>query len=129
MTALMVCSRFSAWSNTTERVDSKLVGDLGAVQAVLVEQALAQHGGGVVDARQAVHELRVRLARGRHDLLGDPVGQQRRDRGGCRDRAAGRGAAGVERPEVVRLDEQQPDRGHEQQRDELQHGRDDLEDP
>ena len=63
MTALIVCSRFSAWSNTIDAGDSNTSSvDLGAVEAELLVQAAARASvERVVDRGQAVHELGVGL--------------------------------------------------------------------
>ena len=67
MTALIVCIRFSAWSNTIERRRLEdLVGDLHPVEAELLEDLLADLGLAVVEGRQAVHELDARVAGRRH---------------------------------------------------------------
>ena len=64
MTALIVCSRFSAWSKTIECCGLEdLVGDLQAVHAVGLEDLLADLGLAVVEGRQAVQELDLRVAR------------------------------------------------------------------
>ena len=59
-TALIVCIRFSAWSNTIDagRLED-LVGDLHLGDAEVLEHLLADLGVPVVERRQAVHELRV----------------------------------------------------------------------
>ena len=64
MIALIVCSRFSAWSNAmfasdsnTSSVTSEPVG-----HARRCCDVLADLGVGVVEGRQAVHELRVLVA-------------------------------------------------------------------
>ena len=63
MTALIVCIRFSAWSNTIERSDSKtsFVTSMPSSPNSL-EHLLADLGLAVVERRQAVHELHVRVA-------------------------------------------------------------------
>ena len=74
MTALIVCIRFSAWSNTIDRSDSKTsFGDLEPVEAELLEDLLADLGVAVVERRQAVHELHLRVAGLRHQLGVDLV--------------------------------------------------------
>jgi hypothetical protein len=77
MIALIVCIRFSAWSNTIEcRGLEDLVGDLEGVPSPVAWRTDALPDGGVpvVERGQAVHELDVRVARGFHRVRVDLVG-------------------------------------------------------
>src|SRR5690606_24279565 len=56
-----------------------LFGDLHAFDAELLVDLLADLGLAVVEGRQAVHELGVRVAGRRHDLGGDAVGGEKLD--------------------------------------------------
>ena len=63
MTALIVCIRFSAWSKTIERSDSKTSSVTSRPSSPkLLEDLLADLGVAVVEGRQAVHELHRRVA-------------------------------------------------------------------
>ena len=63
MTALIVCIRFSAWSKTIERSDSKTSSVTSRPSSPnSLEDLLAHLGVAVVERRQAVHELDVRVA-------------------------------------------------------------------
>ena len=63
MTALIVCIRFSASSKTSDAGDSKTSSvTSSAVHPELLEDLLADLRLGVVEGRQAVHELHVRVA-------------------------------------------------------------------
>src|SRR3954468_7790091 len=53
-----------------------LVGDLERLEPVLVEDLLADLRVRAVERRQAVHELDVRVARQRHRLAVDLVGEE-----------------------------------------------------
>ncbi len=82
MAALMVCSRFSAWSNTMEAGDSKTSSvTSSASDPALVVDLLPDLGLGVVQRGQAVHELHRGVPGGRHRLRVHLVGQQRVDAG------------------------------------------------
>ena len=68
MAALMVWRRFSAWSKTIEAGDSKTSSVTSrARQAPLVVDLAADFGVGVVQRREAVHELDVGVAGRRHE--------------------------------------------------------------
>src|SRR3954452_10895985 len=56
-----------------------LVGDLERLESVLVEDLLADLRVRAVERRQAVHELDVRVARQRHRLAVDLVGEEQVD--------------------------------------------------
>ena len=80
MAALMVWSRFSAWSKTIEAGDSKTSSVTSrAVEAPLVVHLAADLGLGVVQGGQAVHELHLRVAGRLHELGVDLVGQEQLD--------------------------------------------------
>ena len=77
-----MCMRFSDWSNTIDPGGLEdLFGHLEAVHAVGCEQLLALRRLAIVKRGQAVHELRLRIPRRRHqrgvDLVrreeGDPL--------------------------------------------------------
>ena len=74
MTALIVCIRFSAWSQTIERSDSKtsFVTSM-PVEAEALEHLLADLRVAVVEGRQAVHELHRRIAGLRDEVRVDLV--------------------------------------------------------
>ena len=80
MTALIVCMRFSASSKTSDAGDSKTSSvTSSAVQPELLEDLLADLGVRVVERRQAVHELHVRIAGQLHRLGVHLIGEQQRD--------------------------------------------------
>ena len=63
ISALMVCIRFSAWSKTIWPATEDVVGDLEAVSARTLGRSLAPTlVSRVVERRQAVHELDLRVA-------------------------------------------------------------------
>ena len=63
MMALIVCIRFSAWSQTIDPLGLEdVVRDLHAVQPEPLVHLLADLGVAVVEGRQAVHELDRRVA-------------------------------------------------------------------
>ena len=77
MTALMVCIRFSAWSNTIECSDSKTSSvTSSSASPVLREQLLADRGLPVVEGGQAVHEPHVGVPGLGEQRAVDLVGQQ-----------------------------------------------------
>ena len=99
MTALIVCSRFSASSKTSEAGDSKTSSvTSSAVQPELLEDLLPDLRLGVVERRQAVHELHVRVAGQRHRLGVHLVGQEQLD---------------ALRPDLVGLAHRDPDVGEQ----------------
>ena len=67
---MIVCIRFSAWSKTIDAGDSN-TSSVTSISAMpwSAEHLLADLGLGVVERRQAVHELRVRVAGGGHQRL------------------------------------------------------------
>src|SRR5262249_37870784 len=75
--ALMVCSRFSAWSNTTEAGDSKTssVTSSRAGPRLSIDWR-ADPGLGFVRGGRAVLDLPLRVPGGRHSLRVPLVGQQ-----------------------------------------------------
>ncbi len=65
----MVCSRFSAWSKTTDaRGFEDVVGDFASFDAEPLEDTPPDFGVAAVYRGQAVHESSAVLARQRHDL-------------------------------------------------------------
>ena len=78
-TALMVCSRFSAWSKTTECADSKTSSVHSSRRPGHLEELTAEHRAQVVEGRQAVQELDVRVAGGPDGVHGDLVGPEQLD--------------------------------------------------
>ena len=76
----MVCIRFSAWSKTTERVGLEdLVGDLELLEPELLVDLRPTAVLEVVEGRQAVQELHVRIAGGAQHVRVDRVGPERVD--------------------------------------------------
>ena len=86
----MVCSRFSAWSKTSDRGGLEdLVGDLGAVEAELRRAGVVPSSvSRVVHRRQAVQELGRRACRSAPSALRVTwYGQQQRRPGSPTARA------------------------------------------
>ena len=80
MTALMVCIRFSAWSKTIECLDSKTSSVTSSASSpVFWKSSSPTSVSPVVEGRQAVHELDVRVAGLVEQRSVDLVGQQQVD--------------------------------------------------